>query len=157
MQIWKHGWRDKDLPIAAILLDIDHFKQVNDTFGHEVGDHVIQEVAAIIQRMSRASDVVARTGGEEFLLVLPDTDLAAARILAERIRLGIGDHPLLVDNQRIPITVSLGVTSRTGDVNLDDLSQDADRAMYMANRAGRNRVATVENRPLHLSAGAGGT
>jgi diguanylate cyclase (GGDEF)-like protein len=147
----------KDLPIAAIQLDIDHFKQINDTFGHEVGDHVIQEVAAIIQRMSRASDVVARTGGEEFLLVLPDTDLAAARVLAERIRLGIGDHPLLVDNQRIPVTVSLGVTSSSGDVNLDDLSQDADRAMYMAKRAGRNRVATVENRPLHLSAEASRT
>ncbi len=146
----------KNLPTAAIMLDIDHFKQVNDSFGHEIGDRVIQQVAAIVGRMSRASDVVARTGGEEFLLVLPDTDLAAARVLAERIRLAVGERPLLVDGQRIPVTISLGVTCATGEVDLDDLTQDADRAMYLAKRGGRNRVATVENRPVRLTAGAAG-
>jgi diguanylate cyclase (GGDEF)-like protein len=141
----------QDLPTAAIMIDIDHFKKVNDSFGHETGDNVIQMVANLIDRMCRSSDVVARTGGEEFLAVLPNTDLDSARILAERIRRAIADQPLLVDQQRIPITVSLGVASNQGDVSLDDLVQDADRAMYLAKQGGRNRVASQENKPVHLS------
>ena len=90
-----HAARGKSAT-AAIVLDIDHFKRVNDSFGHETGDQVIRTVANILKRMCRAGDVVARTGGEEFLLVLPDTDVASARILAERIRGAIGDHPLVV-------------------------------------------------------------
>ena len=144
----------RSLPTSAIMVDIDHFKQVNDSFGHEVGDQVIRNVAETLQRLSRASDVVARTGGEEYLLVLPDTGLDSARILAERIRAAIGERPLLVDHQRIPVTVSLGVASVTGDVNLDALSQEADRAMYLAKQGGRNRVASVENKPVHLSTAA---
>ena len=143
------------LPTAAIMVDIDHFKKVNDSFGHEVGDQVIRQVAEVLQHMTRASDVVARTGGEEYLLVLPSTNLDAARILAERIRLAIGERPLVVDHQRIPVTVSLGVACVIGDVHLDELSQEADRAMYLAKRGGRNRVASVENKPVHLSTAAG--
>ena len=117
------------------MVDIDHFKEVNDNFGHEAGDQVIRQVAQILQRMSRASDVVARTGGEEFLLVLPDTELDGARILAERIRADISERPLVVNQQRIPVTVSLGVAGSIGEVDLDELSQEADRAMYLAKRA----------------------
>lgn len=146
----------KGLPTSALMLDIDHFKKVNDSFGHEVGDHVIREVALIAERASRASDVVARTGGEEFLLILPDTTLDEARVLAERIRLAIGERPLLVDNQRIPVTVSLGLACASGDINLDELSHEADRALYMAKRGGRNRVASVDNKPVHLTATASG-
>jgi len=141
----------KGLHTSAIMVDIDHFKKVNDSFGHEVGDHVIRQVADYLQRMTRASDVVARTGGEEYLLILPDTSLDAARSLAERIRVAVGERPLLVDNQRIPITISLGVASVMAEVNLDELAQEADRAMYLAKRGGRNRVASVENKPVHLS------
>ena len=144
----------RGLPTSAIMVDIDHFKQVNDSFGHEVGDQVIRNVAETLQRLSRASDVVARTGGEEYLLVLPDTGLDSARILAERIRAAVGERPLLVDHQRIPVTVILGVASITGDVNLDALAQEADRAMYLAKQGGRNRVASVENKPVHLSTAA---
>lgn len=140
------------LPTAAIMVDIDHFKKVNDSFGHETGDQVIRQVAHILRYMSRISDVVARTGGEEYLLVLPSTSLDAARTLAERICLAIGERPLLVDHQRIPVTVSLGVASVIGEVDMDELSQEADRAMYLAKRGGRNRVASVENNPVHLSA-----
>ncbi|MCB1697625.1 MAG: GGDEF domain-containing protein, partial [Halioglobus sp.] len=98
--------------------------------------------------------VVARTGGEEFLLILPETELDSARVLAERIRQTIGQRPLLVDFQRIAVTVSLGVASIVGPINLDELSQEADRAMYLAKRGGRNRVASVEHRPIHLTTAA---
>lgn len=139
------------LETSAIMVDIDHFKKVNDNFGHETGDQVIRAVARTLTRMSRASDVVARTGGEEFLLILPETSLGAARVLAERIRGAISDHPQVVEQQRIAITVSLGVACAHGEVDLDGLSREADRAMYIAKRGGRNRVASVENRPVHLS------
>jgi len=138
-------------PTSAIMVDIDHFKGVNDSFGHEVGDHVLRQVAEVLGRLSRSSDVVARTGGEEFLLILPDTELEAARVLAERIREAIGERPLLVDFQRIAVTVSLGVACMVGGANLDELSQEADRAMYLAKRGGRNRVASVEHKPVHLT------
>lgn len=146
----RHGYTT-----SAIMVDIDHFKQVNDSFGHETGDHVIQLVARILGRMCRSSDVVARTGGEEFLLVLPNTDLAAAKSLAERIRVSIGEFPLLVDQQRIQVTASLGVAASQGQADLDELYQEADRAMYLAKRGGRNRVASVEHKPVQLSAGNG--
>lgn len=142
----RHG-----LSTSAIMVDIDHFKKINDSFGHEAGDQVLRQVADTLQRMSRASDVVARTGGEEFLLVLPDTGLDAARHLAERIREAIGEKPLAVDHQKIPVTISLGVSSVAGDVDLETLAQAADRAMYLAKRGGRNRVASVETNSVHLS------
>ncbi len=148
--------RRKGLATTAVMVDIDHFKQINDSFGHDSGDQVLRLVAATLDSMSRASDVVARIGGEEFLMILPDTDMASARLLAERIRLAIGERPLLVEGQRIPVTVSLGVASAVGEVNLDHLAQEADRAMYLAKRGGRNRVASVENRPVHLSTSAAG-
>tara|TARA_R110002110_G_scaffold406421_1_gene626424 strand:+ start:244609 stop:245781 length:1173 start_codon:yes stop_codon:yes gene_type:complete len=139
------------LPTSAVMVDIDHFKRINDNFGHDTGDQLIRQIALLLQRLSRSSDVVARIGGEEFLLILPDTPLDAARALAERIRCAVGDHALLADNQRIPVTVSLGVASMNGGVDLDTLIQEANRAMYLAKRGGRNRVSSVENRPVHLS------
>ncbi|MEM8561648.1 MAG: GGDEF domain-containing protein [Pseudomonadota bacterium] len=140
-----------NLPTSAIMVDVDQFKGVNDSFGHDVGDHVLRQIAEVIARLCRSSDVVARTGGEEFLLILPDTDLDAARILAERIRVAIGERPLLVDSQRIGVTVSLGVASIIGATGLDELTQEADRALYLAKQGGRNRVASVEHKPIHLS------
>lgn len=142
-------------PTSAIMVDIDHFKQVNDSFGQETGDQLLRQVADILKRMSRSSDVVARTGGEEFLLVLPETELDSARLLAERIRLAIGERPLVVDSQRIGVTASLGVACIVGQLNLDDLSLEADRAMYLAKRGGRNRVASVEHKPVHLTSAPG--
>jgi diguanylate cyclase (GGDEF)-like protein len=138
-------------PTAAVMVDIDHFKVVNDNFGHEAGDQVIRQIAKVLKRLSRSGDVVARTGGEEFLLVLPGTELDGARVMAERIRADISERPLVVNQQRIAITVSVGVAGTIGAIELDKLSQDADRAMHLAKRGGRNRVASVENKPVYLS------
>ena len=138
-------------PTSAIMVDIDRFKEVSDNFGHDTGDQVIRQIANVLLRLSRSSDVVARTGGEEYLVILPDTGLDAARVLAERIRFCISEHPLVANNQKIPVTVSLGVASALGEVDLDILTAEADRAMYLAKRGGRNRVASVENKPIHLS------
>lgn len=144
-------------PTAAVMVDIDHFKEINQNFGHEAGDQVIRQVAKVLKRMSRSGDVVARIGGEEFLLVLPETGLDGARILAERIRADISATPLVVNQQRIPVTVSLGVAGTIGEIELDRLSQEADRAMVVAKRGGRNRVASVENKPVYLSTRSGPT
>jgi diguanylate cyclase (GGDEF)-like protein len=141
----------QQLPTAAILVDIDHFREVNNNFGNETGDQIIRLIARTLQRMSRSSDVIARVGGEEFLLILPYTDLDNARVLAERIRMDIAERPLVVNQQRIPITVSLGVAGTVGEVELDRLSMEADRAMHLAKRGGRNRVASVENKPIRMS------
>jgi diguanylate cyclase (GGDEF)-like protein len=139
------------LATSAIMVDIDHFKKVNDNFGHETGDHVIKQTTDTLTRMARGSDVIARIGGEEFLLVLPNTDLNSARVLAERIRATIDEHPMQVHRQNIHITVSLGVACAEGAVNLDELGEAADRAMYLAKRGGRNRVASVEHKPVQMT------
>ena len=141
----------EDLPTAAIMVDIDHFKRVNDSFGHDTGDQVLRQIANLLAGMCRASDVVARVGGEEFLLVLPNTTMGAARVLAERIRVAVAERPMQVDGHDIAITISLGVAGSAGFANLDVLSSEADQAMYIAKRGGRNRVASFEHRPLHMS------
>lgn len=139
------------LPTASVMAGIDHFKEVNANFGADAGDQVLRLMAQCLQRVSRASDVVARTGGDEFLLILPHTDLDGARILAERIRQDITERPLVVNQQRIPVTISVGVAGAVGETELDKLSQEAHRAMHLAKRGGRNRVASVDNQPIHLS------
>jgi len=138
-------------PTAAVMTGIDHCKEVNGNFGNDAGDQVIRLVAKCLQRMSRASDVVARTGGDEFLLILPHTDLDGARMLAERIRLDIAERPLVVNQQRIPVTVSLGVAGAVGETELDKLSHEASRAMHLAKRGGRNRVASLDSKPILLT------
>lgn len=140
---------------SAIVLDIDRLKEVNDNFGQEVGDQVIRQTAQFLQRMSRGSDVLARTGGDEYLMVLPDTSLDAARGLAERIRAGISERPFVVNQQRIAVTVSLGVAGVLGHVDLDRLSGEANRAVNLAKQGGNNRVASVENKPIHMRTTAG--
>ena len=146
----------RDLPTSAIVVDIDHFEQINASFGPEIGDQVIQKIAQILGRMSRSSDVVARIAGKKFILVLPETELTAAKILADRIHLAIGERPLLIDQQRIAITASLGVTASRGEIHLDDLSQEADHAMFLAKQGGRNQVASIDRDPIHLSTSPSG-
>lgn len=126
------------LMYALLLLDVDHFKRINDTFGHETGDEALKHVAALLRASARATDFVARFGGEEFLVVLPDTGEAGARIVAEKIRKAIAgkDVPLVGK-----ITVSVGIAVVVAaDGNEDEALRRADRALYRAKAGGRDRV-----------------
>lgn len=134
--------------IVCLMLDIDHFKQVNDSWGHAAGDAVLQELASRIESQVRASDVAARYGGEEFVVLLPGTEVASAQLLAERIRSVISESPIAVPGgESVSVTVSIGIAEvypQPGDNDLktiaDSLIARADVALYAAKSAGRNRV-----------------
>lgn len=123
-------------PLSLAMMDIDHFKQVNDTFGHPAGDRVLTEIAAILTSVARDSEMIARVGGEEFVWVLPNTSTAAALTVAERARRAVADHDFGPLGQ---LTVSIGVCSTT-DVEDAALLTGADQALYRAKRSGRNTV-----------------
>jgi diguanylate cyclase (GGDEF)-like protein len=126
-------------PLSAIVLDLDHFKQINDTFGHERGDDVLAAVGAVLSATIRASDFVGRNGGEEFIMLLPDTDADRAVVVAEKLRAAIGE--INVSGVQRAITVSLGIAAipeHAGDG--DQLVRSADRALYIAKTNGRNRT-----------------
>jgi diguanylate cyclase (GGDEF)-like protein/PAS domain S-box-containing protein len=128
-------------PTSVVMLDIDFFKKINDTYGHVTGDSVLAGLAQLLTEIARTSDLVARFGGEEFVLILPETNLIDAQDVAERIRKKVADTPFIVDGHAIRITVSLGVTSseRSGQ-DFESLLKDADRLLYQAKQSGRNRV-----------------
>ena len=127
-------------PVAALLADVDHFKKVNDTYGHAAGDVVLREAAVRMRAALRAYDSVGRYGGEEFLIVLPDCDTASALQAAERARALVA-APLNVDGIDLPLTISLGVASTlTSAYDSDALIRAADQALYRAKAAGRNCV-----------------
>jgi diguanylate cyclase (GGDEF)-like protein len=129
--------------IAVIIADIDHFKQINDQFGHEVGDRVIAHAGSLMQQLCRSEDVVARWGGEEYLLLLPRTNMIAARELAERIRQTIQATEVNHNEQCIRFTFSLGVAPLNVDEPLDASIARADHAMYQSKTQGRNRVTVA--------------
>lgn len=128
--------------LSLVLADIDHFKRTNDQFGHLVGDRCLQLVANTLMSQLRKSDSAARFGGEEFAVVLPETDMAGAAVVAERFREAVAASCLLVDGCKVTMTVSLGVaTYPGGHVNsVERLIKSADDALYAAKNAGRNRV-----------------
>lgn len=134
---------DSHKPVSVLMFDIDHFKVVNDTYGHAIGDEVLREVSARASRNLRTFDLVARLGGEEFIVILPDTDGEAALIVAERLRSRIADFPFAVsaDRGEINVTVSIGISigGRLGDT-AEGLVRRADEALYEAKRSGRNCV-----------------
>jgi diguanylate cyclase (GGDEF)-like protein len=133
--------RRHDRPLSAIMLDIDQFKRVNDTYGHAVGDSVLEEAAAVMGAEIRNNDVIARYGGEEFVILLPETDLSIAQEVAERVRKKIAQTDFLSGNGPVHITASLGVATLQPDwYSIDPLLQFADSALYMAKAKGRNRV-----------------
>ncbi len=131
-------------PLSVIILDIDDFKKVNDTYGHLVGDKVLQAVASIVKENLRATDVVGRYGGEEFLVVLPDTDAEGARVVAEKLRKAIEKKVYKYKDKTFKVTVSLGVAQmREGDTP-ESLINRADRALYLSKSAGKNRTTIGE-------------
>jgi two-component system, cell cycle response regulator len=140
-------------PVAVLMIDIDHFKQINDAHGHATGDHVLKEIVKRATFALRPSDLVARMGGEEFAVVMPETDLDAALQIAERLRSRIGDTPVeSADGAPFTVTVSIGVAALQPDSEEEPRAafRRADAALYAAKRAGRNRVIAdgVENRRM---------
>src|SRR5262249_14987580 len=129
-------------PLTALMLDVDHFKQVNDRFGHHVGDQVLRALADRCRSALRSIDVLGRYGGEEFAILLPGTSRHnAAMVLAERIRQRIADDPVNTDAGQVPVTVSVGVAAMNGTTrDPGDLFKRADAALYEAKQAGRNKV-----------------
>jgi diguanylate cyclase (GGDEF)-like protein len=128
--------------VVVLMLDIDHFKQVNDTHGHPTGDDVIRTVAARLAREMRATDLLCRYGGEEFALLIPDSDEQGGRVLAERLRACIADEPVDTRSGPLAITVSIGLAvTEPSREDITTLLADADRGLYRAKQAGRNRVA----------------
>lgn len=129
-------------PLAAVILDIDHFKNINDRHGHAVGDEVLVKVGQILTQLTRSSDCVARWGGEEFIMLLPDTDLETATEFAERIRCALEEMELFAKNSvRVQITASFGVAQLQPGQDLEKLIIAADDALYSVKQSGRNRVA----------------
>jgi diguanylate cyclase (GGDEF)-like protein len=134
--------------VAVVMADIDHFKKINDTLGHSVGDVVLKEVARRLKNGLRVSDVVGRYGGEEFSLLLPDTDPDQARDVVERLRHAVAAAPVNVDGRAVNVTVSFGVAHRSAaGEGLEQLLTLADRALYRAKELGRNRVEVHPHDP----------
>jgi len=134
--------------LSIAVLDIDHFKSVNDNFGHPAGDGVLRTVAGKLKAELRGCDVAARMGGEEFILILPDSDEAAAHAACERIRLAIAETVTQSESHAIRVTVSVGIaTSRGQACGFETLYQRADKALYDAKAEGRDRVVAFA-RPL---------
>ncbi|HEY0858043.1 MAG TPA: diguanylate cyclase [Albitalea sp.] len=131
-------------PLAIVMIDVDHFKSVNDKRGHAAGDAVLRHVAATLQAVVRTGDVLARYGGEEFVLLAPETDLASAVALATRMREALHERAAAVEGSFLPVTASFGVTVLGGrEDSLDRLVHRADAALYQAKMAGRDRVSAL--------------
>ena len=134
------AFRRIEKPMGMILLDIDHFKQVNDTHGHDIGDEVLRQIAACLADFTRYHDVVARLGGEEFAILSPNVNAGQLYSLADRIRNAIGSLKVATGNVTLRITVSAGVALWDGQEEGEHLYKRADAQLYEAKRQGRNRV-----------------
>ena len=133
-------------PLSIMLLDIDHFKQVNDTYGHGVGDEVLVLFYQTCVEAVRSSDVVARIGGEEFVIIMPNTTLVNAQKFAERLRKKIATLEINVADKQISVTVSIGVSQWKSDyfTNAETFVAHADKSLYLAKNNGRNRVVAAQ-------------
>jgi two-component system cell cycle response regulator len=129
-------------PLTVLVLDIDHFKAVNDTYGHDAGDDVLREFAIRIRKSIRGIDLACRCGGEEFVVVMPETDMAVATMVAERLRRRIAGEPFLIQQgaRAIEVTISIGIAALGRHDSAAGILKRADQALYRAKREGRNRV-----------------
>jgi len=142
---WKRSTRYKR-PLSLILFDIDHFKDVNDSYGHVVGDEVLIQIAQKIGSIVRDCDTLARFGGEEFIVLLPETDELMASGVGERIRIAISEMEIQAESYgNVTVTISGGISTKVGErgaMNPDGLIRQSDLAMYQAKEEGRNRIVT---------------
>jgi len=136
--------------LSMLVLDLDFFKEVNDKYGHSAGDVVLREVAELIQSSARNSDTSFRFGGEEFVILLNNTNILGARLTAERIRQQIDQHEFRYQGKTLPVSVSIGVSYLTDNATGDQLFDQADAALYRAKELGRNKVVVAEE-SLHAS------
>ncbi|WP_163329057.1 diguanylate cyclase [Desulfurobacterium thermolithotrophum] len=130
----------RDIRFSVVMIDIDYFKQINDTYGHDVGDLVLKRLTEDIRSIIRSKDILIRYGGEEFIIYLPDTSKKEALKLAERIRKHIESRKIKVDHKEFSITVSIGVAERKNEETLNEVIKKADEALYRAKLSGRNKV-----------------
>ena len=142
------AWADRyGEPLSFIILDIDHFKKINDTYGHSCGDEVLKELARVLTGMLRAHDVLARYGGEEFVVLLSNTVHDDAFAIGEKLRAGVEESEFNCDDKgnRLPVTISVGVatTEISHDISYAALIKQADEALYQAKAAGRNKVCAA--------------
>jgi two-component system cell cycle response regulator len=128
--------------LSLMMLDIDHFKSVNDTYGHNAGDEVLRNFAGRVKRMVRQTDLACRYGGEEFVVMMPDTTIAVASQIAERVRAAVQGELFPIDGgaRSIPVTVSIGLAESRGMNDPETLFRRADKALYCSKNSGRNRV-----------------
>ncbi len=129
-------------PLSVLMMDIDHFKKINDTQGHLCGDYALRKISELLQELVRTSDILGRYGGEEFCCVLPETTFEQAVVLAERCREQIAASPFSCTDQQSRATISIGVTGMHRDDTLDSIIKRADDALYQAKHDGRNRVCS---------------
>ena len=136
--------RRKETPLSLVMLDIDHFKTVNDNHGHPAGDFVLMQLAQLAHSILREEDLFCRYGGEEFAIVLKGTDAEGAKMLADRLRQLVAEHDFLFNGTKIPVTISLGVATLSRDKHRDyaALIKAADDCLYQSKNSGRNRVTT---------------
>ena len=132
---------------SVLMLDIDKFKRINDTYGHHIGDEVIIALANVLKSTNRKSDIACRFGGEEFLILLPETDLAGAKIIGEKLRKLVEELTVKVEDQNIGFTISIGVAeiNLEKETDLEAVIQRADEGLYKAKEGGRNRVCEIES------------
>ena len=133
-------------PLTVAMIDIDHFKDINDTHGHEAGDRVLKDIAAVLSDALRMPDKVGRYGGEEFLIVLPHTGLVAGRKIVERIRASVSKMSFDLGVDKARLTISIGVTQFKPGEDLEQLLSHADKALYDAKKGGRNQVVARKTR-----------
>ena len=127
-------------PLSLMMLDVDHFKRINDTHGHPAGDTLLCQLASLLQQRLRLSDEIGRYGGEEFCIILPETSFEAAVQIAESLRANIENHAFVIEQQTLNVTVSIGIATFDTGMQHEDLYRASDQKLYEAKRAGRNRV-----------------
>lgn len=148
-QEWAASLRSKR-PLACIVLDIDHFKQINDSYGHDVGDSVLRQVSVAIRGAVRNHDLVARMGGDEFVVLCPDSSIESVMVCAERVRCAVEDAQVSSGSLHLKLSISAGVACRDAAImDADSLVKRADQGLYLAKQSGRNRVAAPQLRPVH--------